>query len=400
MPRAEARARRDGPDQRLDHGAVRAHARGRPSRSSSCSPQNGLERGEDGLKVIMMCELPTNALLAEQLPRALRWHVDRLERHDAAHARASIAIRRSSRDLFDERDDAVKALLHMAITACRKAGQVHRHLRPGAVGSSGPRALADRPGHREHVAQPGHGRRDLAVHRRTENRLTGRRGALRIQPMRWRPASACASVPPSTYSSSPPTGTPCAMRDAREPARATTLGEEVRGRLAFDGRVRREDHLLRPRPRAAAPRALDTDLGRTDAVERRQVTHQHEVAAAVARRTARWRPRRRATRRRRAALRSRRELAQIGHSSPSANMRQRWQWPTTLRSPSEATRRARGRRRGRARADETPCAAPISVRRRAGSAAPRSAGASEGGYSIGQPSERQLHARAAAACRP
>ena len=35
----------------------------------------------------------------------------------------------------------------------------------------------------------------------------------------WRPASACASVPPSTYSSSPPIGTPCAMRLARMPRR-------------------------------------------------------------------------------------------------------------------------------------------------------------------------------------
>ncbi len=48
---------------------------------------NGLQRGTNGLKVIMMCELPTNALLAEQYLRVLRRHVDRLERHDAAHAR-------------------------------------------------------------------------------------------------------------------------------------------------------------------------------------------------------------------------------------------------------------------------------------------------------------------------
>ncbi len=46
--------------------------------------------------------------------------------------------------------------------------------------------------------------------------------AARDQAMIWRPASAWASVPPSTYSSSPPTGTPCAMRDARMPRRATS----------------------------------------------------------------------------------------------------------------------------------------------------------------------------------
>ena len=50
--------------------------------------QNGLKRGEDGLKIIMMCELPTNALLADEFLRVLRRHVDRLQRHDPAHARA------------------------------------------------------------------------------------------------------------------------------------------------------------------------------------------------------------------------------------------------------------------------------------------------------------------------
>ena len=51
----------------------------------------------------------------------------------------------------------------MAIAACRKARQVRRHLRAGPVRPPGPRAVAGRAGHREHVAQPGHGRRDLAA---------------------------------------------------------------------------------------------------------------------------------------------------------------------------------------------------------------------------------------------
>ena len=42
------------------------------------------------------------------------------------------------------------------------------------------------------------------------------------QETRVRPASACASVPPSTYSSSPPTGTPCAMREALRPRRSAS----------------------------------------------------------------------------------------------------------------------------------------------------------------------------------
>ena len=48
--------------------------------------ERGLKRGEDGLRVIMMCEVPSNAILAEQFLRALRRLVDRLQRPDPAHA--------------------------------------------------------------------------------------------------------------------------------------------------------------------------------------------------------------------------------------------------------------------------------------------------------------------------
>ena len=103
-----------------------------------------------------------------------------------------------------------------------------------------------------------------------------------VQAMSWRPASACASVPPSTYSSSPPTGTPCAMRDARIPRARHQLAEEVRGRLALDRRVGREDHLAHLALVEQRLELLDAELLGPDAVERRQVAHQHEVAAAVA----------------------------------------------------------------------------------------------------------------------
>ena len=83
----KARARGDGPDQRAGHGALRAHASTEAQQVTELLARNGLGRGENGLKVIMMCELPTNALLADRIPRSLRWHVDRLERHDPAHPR-------------------------------------------------------------------------------------------------------------------------------------------------------------------------------------------------------------------------------------------------------------------------------------------------------------------------
>ncbi len=83
---------------------------------------NGLKRGEDGLKVIMMCEVPTNALLAERYLE----HFDGMSIGSNDLTQLTLGLDRDSAiiaRLFDERDDAVKALLHMAIQACRKAGK-------------------------------------------------------------------------------------------------------------------------------------------------------------------------------------------------------------------------------------------------------------------------------------
>jgi pyruvate,water dikinase len=83
---------------------------------------NGLRRGEDGLKVIMMCELPTNALLADRYLE----HFDGFSIGSNDMTQLVLGLDRDSAiiaRLFDERDDAVKAVLHMAIQACRKAGK-------------------------------------------------------------------------------------------------------------------------------------------------------------------------------------------------------------------------------------------------------------------------------------
>ncbi len=124
---------------------------------------NGLKRGEDGLKIIMMCELPTNALLADQYLE----HFDGMSIGSNDMTQLTLGLDRDSAivaQLFDERDDGREgACCAMAIKACRKARQVHRHLRPGTVRPPGPGALAARAGHREHVAQPRHRGRDLAV---------------------------------------------------------------------------------------------------------------------------------------------------------------------------------------------------------------------------------------------
>jgi pyruvate,water dikinase len=80
---------------------------------------NGLKRGENGLKVIMMCEIPTNALLAERYLE----HFDGMSIGSNDMTQLTLGLDRDSAIIaasFDERDDAVKALLALAIDACRK----------------------------------------------------------------------------------------------------------------------------------------------------------------------------------------------------------------------------------------------------------------------------------------
>ena len=81
--------------------------------------KNGLKRGENGLRVIMMCELPTNALLAEQFLE----YFDGFSIGSNDLTQLTLGLDRDSgivSHLFDERDPAVKKLLTMAIDACRK----------------------------------------------------------------------------------------------------------------------------------------------------------------------------------------------------------------------------------------------------------------------------------------
>jgi pyruvate, water dikinase len=83
---------------------------------------NGLKRGENDLKIIMMCELPTNALLAEQYLE----YFDGMSIGSNDMTQLTLGLDRDSAIIakhFDERDEAVKALLKMAIDACRKHGK-------------------------------------------------------------------------------------------------------------------------------------------------------------------------------------------------------------------------------------------------------------------------------------
>ncbi len=83
---------------------------------------NGLKRGEHGLKVIMMCELPSNALLADEFLE----HFDGFSIGSNDLTQLTLGLDRDSgviAHLFDERNAAVKKMLSMAIQACKKHGK-------------------------------------------------------------------------------------------------------------------------------------------------------------------------------------------------------------------------------------------------------------------------------------
>jgi pyruvate,water dikinase len=84
--------------------------------------RNGLERGRHDLKLIMMCELPANALLAEMFLE----HFDGFSIGSNDLTQLTLGIDRDSGLVaaqFDERNPAVKALMRQAIQACRRAGK-------------------------------------------------------------------------------------------------------------------------------------------------------------------------------------------------------------------------------------------------------------------------------------
>lgn len=84
--------------------------------------KNGLVRGENGLRLIMMCEIPSNALIAEQFLE----YFDGFSIGSNDLTQLSLGMDRDSgllADGFDERNDAVKELLKMAINACNKQGK-------------------------------------------------------------------------------------------------------------------------------------------------------------------------------------------------------------------------------------------------------------------------------------
>ncbi len=118
----QARARSDGLGQRLGDDPVRAHARAKAARSIEVLAKNGLKQGEHDLKIIMMCEVPSNALLADEFLEIF----DGFSIGSNDLTQLTLGLDRDSSivaNLFDERDPAVKKLLAMAIQTAREKGK-------------------------------------------------------------------------------------------------------------------------------------------------------------------------------------------------------------------------------------------------------------------------------------
>ena len=84
--------------------------------------QNGLRRGENGLKVLMMSEIPSNALLADDFLE----HFDGMSIGSNDMTQLTLGLDRDSSlvsDIFDERDPSVKKMLSLTIKACKENGK-------------------------------------------------------------------------------------------------------------------------------------------------------------------------------------------------------------------------------------------------------------------------------------
>ncbi len=124
--------------------------------------EHGLKRGAAAARrrrcaLIMMCEVPSNAILAEQFLE----HFDGMSIGSNDLTQLTLGLDRDSGlELlaadFDERDPAVKALISRADRRLPRDRQVHRHLRPGPERPSRLRRLAGRRGHRLDLAQSRH----------------------------------------------------------------------------------------------------------------------------------------------------------------------------------------------------------------------------------------------------
>ena len=150
---------------------------GQAERVTELLGEHGLKRGENELKLIMMCEVPSNAILADEFLEFF----DGFSIGSNDLTQLTLGLDRDSGlELlaadFDERDPAVKALLARVDQGVQGAGQVRRHLRPGPQRPSRLRAVAGGAGHRVDFAESRQRDRHLAATRRSAEPSAGASG--------------------------------------------------------------------------------------------------------------------------------------------------------------------------------------------------------------------------------
>jgi len=124
----------------------------------------GLRRGENGLRIIMMCEIPANAILAEEFLE----YFDGFSIGSNDMTQLTLGLDRDSGIVagqFDERDAAVKRMLHLAIDACRKKRKICRNMWSGSIRPSRSCGVACRRGYQCDFFEPRHGCGHLDVSR-------------------------------------------------------------------------------------------------------------------------------------------------------------------------------------------------------------------------------------------
>ena len=118
--------------------------------------KNGLKRGENGLEVYVMCEIPSNVILAEQFCEIF----DGFSIGSNDLTQLILGVDRDSEivaHVFDERNEAVKKMIRSVIAVRASKGPQDRNLRPGAKRLPGVRALSGGARNRQHLAQSGCG---------------------------------------------------------------------------------------------------------------------------------------------------------------------------------------------------------------------------------------------------
>ncbi len=117
--------------------------------------KHGLRRGDNDLEIYVMCEIPSNVILATEFCDIF----DGFSIGSNDLTQLILGVDRDSEivaPLFDEQNLAVKTMIAQVIAVCREKEPQDRHLRPGPERLSGIRGIPRRAGHQQHFPQPGH----------------------------------------------------------------------------------------------------------------------------------------------------------------------------------------------------------------------------------------------------